>query len=204
MVAAKEFSIVEHDWQSQAYVDEWIKRDVQRDDERRPRLREMLSHAPAPGKDALSVLDVGGGFGVVTKELLGVLPHARVTLQDYSQPMLDHARDRLARHGNQITYVLADLCAPSWVGRVGGPFDLVVSSWAIHNLTDAGPIGVCYRGVESLLKPGSAFLNFDLVDHAGGVALHTSLLLDAGFARVECLWHQTPTAIIAAYSNVAG
>src|SRR5215472_16186054 len=95
-----------HDWHSPAYVDEWIARDVTRDAERRPRLREMLRAAPVSGEAAIAVLDVGGGYGVVTEEVLDHFSNARVTLQDYSRPMLDAARRRLARYGDRVGYAV--------------------------------------------------------------------------------------------------
>jgi SAM-dependent methyltransferase len=199
MAAAKEFSTSEHDWESQDYVDEWIRRDTQKDEPRRAHLREMLAHAPVRAADELCVLDVGGGFGVATEEVLRAFPRALVTLQDYSEPMLGHARARLGHHGDRVRCVLADLCDPSWVDRVGGPFDLAVSSIAIHNLRDTTLIGACCRGIAGLLKAGAVFLNYDLVDHMGGVAAHLDLMRRAGFSRVECLWYGAPAAIIAGF-----
>ena len=201
MAKKDKFSIMEHDWQSQAYVDEWIRRDVQQDDQRRPHLRKMFEHVHFAQDKQIDVLDVGGGFGVATEELLRAFPHARVVVMDYSQPMLGHARSRLACYTDQIRYVLADLREHSWTERVGGPFDLVISGWAIHNLADSILVSACYRGIARLLKPGCAFLNYDLVDHVGGTTLHSRLLREAGFVRVRCLWHQAPAAIYVAYAN---
>src|SRR5271163_4917337 len=99
----------EHDWLSADYVDWWITRDLSRDAERRQRLREMLSHAGLAADAEFSVLDVGGGYGVVSEEVLAAFPHARVTLQDYSEPMLAQARERLAAHAKRTGFVLADL-----------------------------------------------------------------------------------------------
>jgi 16S rRNA G1207 methylase RsmC len=67
---------------------------------------------------AVAVLDVGRGYGVVSEEILRAFPQVRVTLQDYSQPMLDHARRQLSGYGDRIRYVAADLCDPSWIDRV--------------------------------------------------------------------------------------
>src|SRR5215471_9321373 len=97
-----------HDWHSEQYVTDWIAHDVTRDGERRPRLQQMLAAAPYPREADIEVLDVGGGYGVVTEELLKRFPKARVTLQDYSQPMLAEARRRLAAHAAQLTYVTVD------------------------------------------------------------------------------------------------
>jgi ubiquinone/menaquinone biosynthesis C-methylase UbiE len=148
-------------------------------------------------------LDVGAGYGVVTEELLGVFPNARVTLQDYSDVMLGHARRRLAHLSGQIRCVLSDLTDPSWADRVGGPFDLAVSAIAIHNLRDLAAIGECYRGIFRVLKPDGRFLDYDRFEPSGGIAAHEKLLHAAGFSHVERAWEQSPVAILAAYGGVA-
>jgi len=189
--------IGEHDWHSSDYVDYWITRDKSRDAERRQRLKEMLSHSGFAADAAVSVLDVGGGYGVVSEEVLGAFPKARVTLQDYSAPMLNAARERLSAFGGRIDYVLADLTDPGWPRSVGGPFDLAVSAIVIHNLRDVGQIAECYRGVAATLKPGGTFLDYDLFfDAIGGIEHHVELLRQAGFARVDCLWRQPPLATL--------
>ena len=192
----KRFNLVPHDWHSSDYVSEWITRDVTRDHERRSLLQQMLSFAPFPRGAALEVLDVGAGYGVVSEEVLQAFPAARITLQDYSQPMLDRARQRLADHSDRLRYVLCDLTDPSWPQQVGGPFDLAVSAIAIHNLRDPQKIYACYRAIHGLLKPDGCFLNCDRF--VEGVEPHLAELRKAGFDRVECPWQEAPRAIIAA------
>jgi hypothetical protein len=82
-----EHSHAPHDWHSKAYVDDWIKHDATRDEERRPRIRQMVALAALPQSAGISVLDVGAGYGFVTEEVLRAFPAARVTLQDFSEPM---------------------------------------------------------------------------------------------------------------------
>jgi len=192
----KSFNLVPHDWHSSDYVSEWIARDVTRDHERRLLLQQMLSFAPLPRDAALEVLDVGAGYGVVSEEVLRAFPAARVTLQDYSQPMLDRARQRLAEHSHQLRYVLCDLTDPSWPQQVGGPFDLAVSAIAIHNLRDPQKIYACYRAIRNLVRPGGCFLDCDRF--VEGVERHLTELRGAGFYRVECPWQEWPRAIIIA------
>ncbi len=192
----KTFNPFPHDWHSTDYVSGWITHDVARDPDRRPLLRQMLSIAPFPRESKLEVLDVGAGYGVVTEEVLQVFPAAHVTLQDYSQPMLDQARRRLAGHADQLSHVICDLTDPLWRRQVGGPFDLAVSAIALHNLRDSEKIFACYRPIHDLLKPGGYFLNCDRF--VEGVEPHLAALRDAGFGRVECPWQQTPRAIVVA------
>ena len=167
-------SVSEHDWHSPSYVDWWIARDQDRDAVRRQRLQAMLAHAKVAADAEISVLDVGGGYGVVTEEVLSAFPRARVTLQDYSEPMLAEARQRLAVYAGRTEFALADLREPSWVDRVGGPFDLAVSAIAIHNLRDIAAIAAAYRGIARVLKPGGLFLDYDLFfESIGGLARQT-------------------------------
>ena len=192
----KEFALFPHDWQSDRYVAEWIKHDAARDADRRPLLQRMLSFAPFPREAAIEVLDVGGGYGVVSEEVLQAFPVAHITLQDYSAPMLEQARKRLATYSGQLRYVLCDLTDASWPQQAGGPFDLAVSAIALHNLGDAKKIYACYRGIRALLKLGGLFLNCDRF--VCGVEPHLAALREAGFARVECTWHDPPRAITVA------
>jgi ubiquinone/menaquinone biosynthesis C-methylase UbiE len=192
----KTFNLVPHDWHSSDYVAEWITRDITRDRERRPLLQHMLSFAPFARDAVLDVLDIGAGYGVVSEEVLEAFPAARITLQDYSRPMLDRARQRLANHSHQLRYVLCDLTDPSWPQQVGGPFDLAVSAIAIHNLRDPKKIFACYQAIRGLLEPGGVFLDCDRF--VEGVEPHLTELRDAGFDRVECPWQEPPRAIIVA------
>jgi ubiquinone/menaquinone biosynthesis C-methylase UbiE len=192
----KELAMFPHDWHSTDDVTEWITRDAARDPERRPLLRRMLSFAPFPHDAELDVLDVGAGYGAVSEEVLQTFPTARVTFQDYSQPMLDRARQRLAGRSDQLRFVLCDLVDPSWPKRVGGPFDLAVSAIALHNLRDLEKIFACYRAIHDLLKPCGCFLNCDRF--VEGIEPHLTALREAGFRRVECPWQESPRVIVVA------
>jgi ubiquinone/menaquinone biosynthesis C-methylase UbiE len=192
----KPFRAFPHDWQSNEYVSGWITHDIARDPERRPLLRQMLSSVPFGRDAALNVLDVGAGYGVVSEEVLGAFPEARITLQDYSQPMLAQARQRLAEHSDRLRYVVCDLLDPSWPQAVGGPFDLAVSAIVLHNLPSLDNIFACYRAIHDLLRPEGWFLNCDRF--LDGVNRHMGELLVAGFAQVECIWQQPPHAIVVA------
>ena len=185
-----------HDWHSETYVKDWIDRDMTRDEERRPRIREMIAQASLPRNAALDVLDVGAGYGFVTEEVLRAFPKAHVSLQDYSEKMFAHARERLAKSKAQLRFVLCDLSEPNWAERVGGPFDLIVSAIAIHNLRTKEAFTNCYRGIANLLKPGAPFLNYDHFQLAGGIENHIGLMQNAGMTRVWRVWSEGRNAIV--------
>jgi SAM-dependent methyltransferase len=192
-----------HDWHSPAYVDQWIKRDESRDEERRPRIRQMIAMAKLPRDGELAVLDVGAGYGFVTEEVLRAFPKARVTLQDYSDLMLARAREHLGKFSGQLSFQLGDLTDPAWSTRVGGPFDLIVSAIAIHNLRTQEKMGAVYRGIAALLKPGAPFLDYDLFRNSGGIETHIGLMQEAGLARVALGWDDGHASIIVSYGRRA-
>ena len=153
----------EHDWQSREYVDYWIGRDVTRDDERREHLLRMAALLPYEPDAEIRVLDVGAGYGAVSQAVLETFPNAHVVLHDFSAPMLEHARQRLERYEDRTSQVMADLTDPAWTQAVGGPVDGVVSGIAIHNLREPELIARVYADVFTLVKPGGAFLNWELI-----------------------------------------
>jgi ubiquinone/menaquinone biosynthesis C-methylase UbiE len=202
MAAAQDYSVGEHDWHSKSYVDWWLERDREREPERRERLARMLGHAPFATDAEIAVVDIGGGYGIVSEMVLEAFPHARVSLQDYSQLMLEAATRRLAPYAERVRYVVADLTDPAWPERVGGPFDLAVSAIAIHNLRELPAIAAVFRGLARLLKPGGVFLDYDLFfDKIGGLEGHRAMLREAGFARIDRLFQYPPAAALAAYAT---
>ena len=191
--------IGEHDWQSYEYVEQWITRDVTRDEERRPVLRQMLSLARFPKNAEITVLDVGAGYGIVSEEALKLFPNARVTLQDYSAAMFEHARRTLARFHERARFVIADLTNPAWTAAVGGPFDLIASGLAIHNLRTEASIRASYDSIGSLLKPEGSFLDYDLFGIVtGGVETQRRWLHECGFKQVQFTYQKGPIAVLRA------
>lgn len=187
-----------HDWHSHRYVDDWIARDARRMAERMPILEALIAAVPFPSDAQIDVLDVGGGSGVISEAVLDAFPSARLALQDFSEHMLAHAKEKFSTHDRAIRYVQCDLRDPAWVQAAGGPFDLVVSGIAIHNLKDLAAMAACYEAVHGLLKPGGCFLDYDHFDRFGGVPLHQHSMKVAGFKAADPVWHKHPTAVVKA------
>jgi tRNA (cmo5U34)-methyltransferase len=154
-----------HDWHSSSYVRDWVE--AQRDSERALRLRRMMWLIPFDPDAEIRVLDIGGGYGVVTRQVLDTFPHARVVLHDYSEPMIAEAKDRLAAYGDAVSFAHGDLMTPDWVENLDGQFDAVVSSIAIHNVRYPDRIHGTYREVFPFVAPGGCFLNLDRVEGEG-------------------------------------
>ena len=109
-------------------------------------------------------LDLGCGDGFLGAVLLERFPDASGMFVDFSEPMLEAARERLSSYGPRAEVRHADLSAPSWREALGEgrTFDVVLSGFAIHHLSDERKREL-YSEVLELLTPGAFFLNIEHV-----------------------------------------
>jgi len=190
-----------HDWLSTEYVDDWVA-DWSAREERAGQLRRVAVALPFARDDEIVVLDLGSGWGPLSEAVLSYRRRARVTLLDFSPPMLDHARSRLAPYLDRCRYEERDFREPDWWQGLGGPFDAVVSSLAIHNLADPQFITRVYADVVRLLRPRGCFFNLELVLPAGPVleAVDRRIRADAAgldpdTVETEAFGHDDPRSL---------
>jgi SAM-dependent methyltransferase len=134
---------------------------------------ELLEHLPA-GIERF--LDLGCGDGRLTALVRTAHPEAEAVATDFSPPMLDRARARFA-DDPAVTVVAHDLDDPL---DLDGPFDAIVSSFAIHHLVDARKATLAAE-VFSLLRDGGVFLNLEHVA-SSTERLHEAFLAQLGIA----------------------
>jgi trans-aconitate 2-methyltransferase len=107
-----------------------------------------------------TVLDAGCGSGRVTEQLADRLPDGRVIALDASPAMIEEARRRLARFGDRIAYLTADLNDPFELP--GGVLaDAILSTATFHWVPDHAAL---FRNLAAVLRPGGR-----LVAQFGGV-----------------------------------
>lgn len=111
-----------------------------------------------------SFLDLGCGDGILGAAILGEYPSAHGLLVDFSEPMLEQAREQLKDYESQLTFENLDYGDPAWVNAIQyfGPFDAIVSGYSIHHQPDARK-RVLYQQIFSLLKSGCWFVNIEHV-----------------------------------------
>lgn len=109
------------------------------------------------------VLDVGGGTGIFTEHLLRRYPEARVTLIDFSDKMLELAKQKF-EHFSNVTTVCDDYLKHDYAGETGmggSPrFDIIISALSIHHFDDDGKRAV-YEKMHGILNHGGEFINAD-------------------------------------------
>lgn len=112
-----------------------------------------------------TVLDVGAGDGVAAEAIARAFPVERITLVDFSVPMLKRAMARFAGSSTLIDVIEADLSESAWVDEVPpgvDGYDIVVSRYAIHHLTDDRKREL-YGEIHGCLKAGGLFVNIEHV-----------------------------------------
>jgi len=154
-----------HDWHSHSYAHDWIMRQAAsaKERERALYLRKLTHLLPFSPDDEIRVLDIGAGYGALTKVILDTYPHSTVVVHDYAEPMLLEARSYLSGASDSVSFVRGDLLDDGWAKDIAGEFDAVVSSIAIHNVRYPERIRSLYGDVFGMLVPGGCFLNVDYV-----------------------------------------
>jgi len=117
----------------------------------------LRHHAKA---HALRICDLGCGDGVLAQQMLGWNPSARLTLLDASAPMLEAARRRLGERAT-VQLLHATFGAVIRGDLALGPFDVIVSNFAIHHLMQAERMALFFRAMEQL-DAGGWFINNDV------------------------------------------
>jgi len=127
----------------------------------------MMSILKARTEPVENFLDLGCGDGILGAAILGEYPSARGLFADFSEPMLDQAREALKEYAGQLTFENLDYGDKAWVNRIQphGPFDAVVSGYSIHHQPDFRKREV-YAEIYSMLKPGGWFINIEHVSSA--------------------------------------
>jgi SAM-dependent methyltransferase len=124
----------------------------------------LLRVVQAAGVQVERVLDIGCGDGILGRALLERFPQAHGTFLDLSPAMVAAAGDKLRALADRVVVVQGDFGQPGWVDLVQacGPFDVVVSGYAIHHQADERKQAL-YAEIYDLLAPHGLLLNMEHV-----------------------------------------
>ena len=134
------------------------------------------------------VLDAGCGTGRVTESLAERLPRGRVVALDASPSMIEEARGRLARFGDRVAYVVADLGRPLPLGPLA-PVDAILSTATFHWVPDHDAL---FANLAEVLRGGGR-----LVAQCGGsgnIASIQAVLATIGDGWLGDVHFETPEA----------
>jgi SAM-dependent methyltransferase len=162
------------------------------------------------------VLDIGTGDGRLLALVKSVHPDLDGVALDFSQPMLAASRKRFEGDA-RVRLVEHNLDEPL---PALGFFDAVVSSFAIHHLSDARKFGL-YREIFACLSPGGIFCNLEHVasptddlhldflgalrrtpaeedpaNQLSSVEIQLAWLRSIGYGKVDCFWKWREFALL--------
>jgi tRNA (cmo5U34)-methyltransferase len=143
----------EHFEQGARDFDELIVRLIPRYDEM---IAAMIAAIPFALDKPIRVIDLGCGTGTVAARVKQRFPRARITCLDLAENMLALARTKLAafdgidiEQGDFLTY------------QFKGPYDVAVSSLALHHLETDADKRSFYGRLFAALAPGGVFWTAD-------------------------------------------
>lgn len=124
----------------------------------------MMRLISAAQKPVISFLDLGCGDGILASAILEKYPEAKGVLLDFSDPMIEAAREKLKDYVSNLDFMTLDYADSHWLDSVGkmAPFDVIVSGFSIHHQSDKKKLEL-YSEIYNLLKPGGIFLNIEHV-----------------------------------------
>lgn len=127
----------------------------------------MMSILKSREEPVQNFMDLGCGDGILGATILGEYPAARGVFVDFSEPMLEQAREQLKDYAGQLVFANFDYGDSAWVNKIQalGPFDAIVSGYSIHHQPDSRKRQV-YEEIFSLLKPGGWFVNIEHISSA--------------------------------------
>ena len=125
----------------------------------------MMRIIRAARPELTNFLDIGCGDGILGHTILAHYPDATGVLLDFSEPMLEAARRKLAPNRNQLKFITQDYGQPEWTVSVQSyaPFDAIVSGFSIHHQPNIRKQAI-YQAIFNLLKPGGVFINIEHIE----------------------------------------
>lgn len=188
-----------HNWASPDYVANWAKGQDPKESNRQEAFSLLADTIPYDKQQAITILDLGAGYGALTKFLLERFPNATAVCQDGSEEMAKLGRERMKAFKGRFAYVLADFSRHGWSKLLPGPFEAIVSSIAIHNVNSPNIIRGIYEDAYTLVQPGGCFLNFDR--HEPPIEEQMKWLRGAGFKDVQCFWQDQHRALFGGFKK---
>lgn len=128
-------------------------------------LRSVAAHEfKAFYKSGMRVLEIGCGEGDSAEPLLHIT-HASMTLLDASAEMIQRCKYRLAQYAAWTEYVCADAMVHL---RTSPKYDIIVSSWTIHNFLVSEQLKL-FSAICGRLPKGGTLLLMDKIypEHGG-------------------------------------
>jgi SAM-dependent methyltransferase len=110
------------------------------------------------------VLELGCRTGLLTQQILDLLPDAHVWAVDNSLAMLQAARENLDEFTDRVTLAMADFRDP-WEEVIDDPIDIVVH-YSVLNHLPHDSLREIFTRIVKILRPGGWFLHGEITEES--------------------------------------
>jgi len=141
---------------------------------------EVIRFLNYPKEKYLNIIDLGAGSGILLEKFLLEYPNSNCYWVDYSPDFLRIAKQRLARFGERVKYILCEI-EEDWGKTLEIEPDLIISMSTIHHLEDLEKKAL-YAKCLKILKRGGWFVNIDEMKTLNLQAYKNSLLIKERYA----------------------
>lgn len=111
-------------------------------------------------KNKIRILDVCCGTGILTQKVASKFPKAEFVGLDFAENMLSIAKERMKDYN--FTALCIDVLDTQKITKLG-KFDLIVSSFGIHNIHGFAEKQVAINNIYSALKTNSKYIALDYI-----------------------------------------
>ena len=184
----------DHEFHDADYVREWARR-FEISPERQRLFADICEQIlPFVNKANATIVELGAGPGFLAEYILNYFSHIQYIGVDFSQAMLDIAKERIERHLSRVQFVRLDLLQDSLEQLPVTPVQAVVSTWSLHDLGGSEAIRRVYDESQSILD--GILVNGDFIDpeiegvsyEPGRISVeqHLEMLSELGYQKVRC------------------
>ena len=185
-----------HNFQDEAFARQWAMR-FNPTPSRLKLFKDIGDRIALHGLGKGHIVELGIGPGYLAVYLMHRFPTLTYTGVDSSAAMLRMATGRLQAHGGQFEAVHYDLLKGHYDRMVKRPADIIVSTWALHDLGSPENIAFVYAACKKILS--GVLLNGDFIKPAksrhtfeGGrfeLKRHRNFLHTLGYRYVRVAGH---------------
>lgn len=129
---------------------------------RAEQIASLLHLIPAQADEVFTVVELAAGGGVLGRAILEKFPSCHYVALDGSAVMREHISKTLASFSERIEVHPFELAEQEWRNTLPVPLRCVLSSLAIHHLSDEGKRQL-FQNMFARLEPGGALLLADIV-----------------------------------------
>ena len=123
----------------------------------------ILNLIEKEGYQSASILELGIGPGFLASYLLKNLDEITYEGLDFSESMLAIASKRTLRYKDRVSFTQADLINDIWKNSLERMPEVIVSTWALHDLFEKKNILGVYKTAYKILPKGGLLINGDFI-----------------------------------------